>query len=122
VEWPDYPCPSKEVALMGCEIDTKWRKERDGTRTCSYCGSLHPEDFIDIMWRYSQGEEGYHFERSTKGYKDYGNRPGLRNADDGGLKFYGNHCTPDVADELYAARSMAIARERREYEERWGQK
>jgi len=106
---------------MGCEIDTKWRTMPDGTRTCSYCGSLHPEDFTDIMWRYSQREEGYEFDRTTKGYKDYGHRPGTSNASQGGIKFYGNHCIPPWEDELYAARSLALARYRDEIQKRWGQ-
>jgi hypothetical protein len=105
---------------MGCEVDTKWRTEPDGSRTCSYCGSLHPADFTDIMWRYSQGEEGYSFDMTDKGYKDYGHRPGVQNASQGGIKFYGNHCTPDVADELYAARSLAIAKWRANMKARWG--
>lgn len=105
---------------MGCEVDTNWRTEPDGSRTCSYCGSLHPADFTDIMWRYSQGEEGYSFDMTDKGYKDYGHRPGVQNASQGGIKFYGNHCTPDVADELYAARSLAIAKWRANMKARWG--
>lgn len=105
---------------MGCEIDTKWRTMPDGSRTCSYCGSLHPEDFTDIMWRYSQREEGYDFGMTDKGYKDYGNRPGVQNAGQGGIKFYGNHCVAPWADELYAARSLAIARWRADFNARWG--
>jgi hypothetical protein len=105
---------------VSCEINTTWQTMPDGSRTCSHCGSLHPADFTDIMWRYSQGEEGYEFDRSDKGYKDYGHRPGVRNASEGGIKFYGNHCTPDVADELYAARSLAIARWQAAMKARWG--
>jgi hypothetical protein len=106
---------------MGCEVDTKWRDMPDGTRTCSHCGSLHPADFTDIMWRYSQREEGYEFSRTDKSYKDYGNRPGVKNASEGGIKFYGNHCTSDIADELYAARELALVRYRAEMTERWGE-
>lgn len=105
---------------MSCEINTTWRPEKDGTRTCAHCGSLHPEDFTDILWRYAAREEGYHFERSTKGYKDYGNRPGVVNAGDGGIKFYGNHCIPPWADELYAARELALARWKADMEASWG--
>lgn len=105
---------------MGCEIDTKWRVLPNGDRTCSYCGSLHPEDFTDIMWRYSQHEEGYTFDRSTKGHKDYGSRPGVSNAAEGGIKFYGNHCTPEYSTELYAARELALARYRADIAAKWG--
>lgn len=105
---------------MGCEVNTTWRTEPDGSRTCAYCGSLHPEDFTDIMWRYSQREEGYSFDRSTKNYKDYGHRPGVQNAMQGGIKFYGNHCVTPWVDELYAARELALARYRADIAEKWG--
>lgn len=105
---------------MGCEVDTEWRDEPDGTRTCTYCGSLHPVDFTDILWKYAQHVEGYSFDMTDKGYKDYGHRPGVENASQGGIKFYGNHCTPEYADELYAARKLAILRWRKEFNERWG--
>ena len=105
---------------MSCENDTRWREEKDGTRTCSYCGSLHPEDFIDIMWKYSQGEEGYSFDLTSKGYKRYGNRPGVRNAGDGGIKFYLNHATPEYRVEFEAAHEVAVARYKKNLRERWG--
>lgn len=105
---------------MRCEDNTQWRKERDGSRTCKHCGSLHPEDFIDIMWRYSQYEDGYHFDMSTKGYKRYGNRPNVQNAHDGGIKFYVNHLTPAYRDEFLAAQELAYGRYKKDMEERWG--
>lgn len=106
---------------MSCEIDTKWRTEKDGTRTCAYCGSLHPEDFTDIMWRYSQHEEGYSFGLTSKGYKRYGNRPGVLNAGDGGIKFYLNHATPEYHQEFEAAHEVAVARYKKDLRARWGQ-
>lgn len=105
---------------MSCEIDTKWRPEKDGSRTCGFCGSLHPADFIDIMWKFSQGEEGYSFSTTTKGYKRYGNRPGVVNAGDGGIKFYMNHATPEFRDEFGAAHEVAFARYKKDLRERWG--
>jgi len=103
---------------MSCPEPFQWDTERDGTRTCSYCGSLHPEDMTDIMYRFAQGEPGYKFEPTGKGYKFYANRPGVRNAGDGGIKFYTNHIEDDVA--FRAAWELAIARFRYEYEKRWG--
>jgi len=85
---------------------TRWRPEKDGSRTCTHCGSLHPDDFIDVMWRYSHREEGYSFGTTTKGYKLYGNRPGVVNAGDGGIKFYSDHL-PDDRSEFDAAYDLA---------------
>jgi len=105
---------------MSCEIDTQWRTGKDGSRTCAHCGSLHPDDFIDIMYRYVAGEDGYHFDLTTKGYKLYGHRPGVRNAGDGGIKFYTNHITPEVSTEFEAAYALAVPVYRHRFEERWG--
>lgn len=105
--------------MSGCEVDTKWRDEKDGTRCCSFCGSLHPDDFIDIMYRYVAREEGVKFSTTTKGYKLYGNRAGVQNAGDGGIKFYTNHIPKDDT-EFLAAYQLAIAVFRNEMTQRWG--
>ena len=68
-----------------------WQKEPNGDRTCTYCGSLHEVELIDILTHYADGDEGYHFDPSTKGYKLYGHRPGVQNAMQGGIKFYKWH-------------------------------
>lgn len=105
---------------MSCEIGTQWRIEKDGSRTCPHCGSLHPDDMIDIMYRYVAGEEGYHFDLTTKRYKLYGNRPGVQNAGDGGIKFYTNHITDEVRTEFEAAYALAVPVYRMKFKERWG--
>lgn len=74
--------------------EAEWRTEPNGDRTCSYCGSLHPDDFLDILRRFAAGEPGYRFELTTKSYKVYANRPGVQNASQGGIKFYGHHAVP----------------------------
>jgi hypothetical protein len=103
--------------------EAHWRTEANGDRTCSYCGSLHPDDFLDIMQRYAAGEEGYRFELTTKSYKVYANRAGVRNANDGGIKFYGAHSVeeddPRRADHE-AAWTAAVTRSRKEFAERFG--
>lgn len=95
-----------------------WRAEADGTRTCSYCGSLHPEDWVDIMEHYAAGDPGYHFGTTDKSYKVYANRPGTRNAGMGGIKFYGHHA-PQAGTPLdlraRAAWLQAVARCRAEF-------
>ena len=68
-----------------------WQKEPNGDHTCLHCGSLSEADLFDIIDHYLKGEEGYRFETTDKGYKVYANRPGVRNAGDGGIKFYGHH-------------------------------
>ncbi len=84
--------PKAEEVLDG------WNLQKDGTRTCSYCGSLSEEDFIDICEHYAAGDAGYHLGSTDKSYKFYANRPGVGNAMDGGIKFYIAHV--DRSDHL----------------------
>lgn len=61
-------------------------------RVCSFCGSLHPEDFKKIceLVIETKGEKA-EVEGSTKGYKFYAKRTGVKNAGMGGIKFYTHH-------------------------------
>lgn len=61
-------------------------------RVCSYCGSLHPEDFekiVDLCIE-SNGEKA-EIDLSDKGYKIYARRKETVNASQGGIKFYTMH-------------------------------
>lgn len=109
------------TAHRGCEYETTWRTEKDGTRTCTYCGSLHPEDFVDILYGYIERKEGYYFSTTDKGgWKYYANLPGCRNAGDGGMKFYGNHATDEWRERVEAALGLAIPVFRAQMQERYG--
>lgn len=75
-----------------------WHKfKKNGDRVCSYCGSLHPEDFLRLVKAASEAQvdAGYsdvvEIERSDKSYKVYVKQPGVRNAMEGGIKFYMHH-------------------------------
>lgn len=85
---PNKPPPTSQSAFSGPD---HWQIAPNGDRTCSFCGSLHEEDFVAIMEDYAEGLEGYHFEPTSKGYKVYAHRPRVGNASDGGIKFYGWH-------------------------------
>ena len=74
------------------------------------CGSLHPDDFVDIMHRFANGEEGYYFSTTTKNYKLYGHRPGTTNAGEGGIKFYSEHLPKDRS-EFAAIYELAVIRQ-----------
>jgi len=103
--------------------EATWSVRPNGDRTCSYCGSLHPDDFLDIMRRYAADEEGYSFGLTDKSYKVYANRGGVQNASEGGIKFYGAHAVsedhPDRAAHE-AAWTAAVAKHRAEMRERFG--
>ncbi len=86
-------------AIAGVHSD-HWRKMPSGDRTCSYCGSLHEDDFFEIVEAYADGREGYSFDPSTKPYKKYASKPGVSNASEGGIKFYGWHADLTEGPEL----------------------
>ena len=94
-----FRCGSRDhtPSYPGMPEHDHWRSMPDGTRTCSFCGSLHEDDFIDILRHYVAGDQGYSFSTTTKGYKWYAHRPSVKNASDGGIKFYNWHV--DRSDE-----------------------
>lgn len=50
--WPEQPtCHPEEVRPVFTinRGPITWMKREDGFRHCSYCGSLHPEDFLRLM-------------------------------------------------------------------------
>lgn len=71
-----------------------WRVMKNGDKTCSFCGSLHPDDVIKKIKQHGFGVVGF----SDKGYKWYvGCNSTIRLPDyqDGGFKYYRQHDTDD---------------------------
>jgi hypothetical protein len=86
------------------ELD-HWEKfKSNGNRVCSFCGSMHPDDFFAVVKAAAEAPEDgqYHqvadIEPSDKGYKIYVHQPGVRNAHEGAIKFYKYHL-PDTLPE-----------------------
>lgn len=70
-------------------------------RVCSYCGSLHPDDFLNLIKTY-----GFKIVGGTdKGYKFYienhvvPERAGIINAGMGAIKFYAQHFGPEHIEQ-----------------------
>lgn len=78
-------------------LDCWQRFKSNGDRVCSFCGSLHPDDFIKLMEACAAGDPNAPYgsvpeiEPSNKLYKIYIYRAGVRNAHEGGIKFYAWH-------------------------------
>jgi len=116
-------CPERgnNPQIPGMPTTDEWRSMPDGTRTCSYCGSLHPDDFVDILYGYL-GDDSFKFEPTSKGYKVYANRPGTRNASEGGIKFYTWHDACGEKNDrtaVAAAYDLAIPIYRSRYRKRF---
>lgn len=80
----------------------RWEKfKSNGNRVCSYCGSLHPDDFFELVRQCANAPLDVPYgsvpeiEPSDKGYKIYVTQPGVRNAHEGGIKFYTQHLRRD---------------------------
>lgn len=106
VNWKDGKAPDR------------WDLGPDGNRTCSYCGSIHPDDLLEIC-RKTLADERYGVEGTTKSYKVYVRQPGVRNAGEGAIKFYMHHAppTPAQADQDLFDKAMQLTRERQK--KRW---
>lgn len=116
-----FLCPRRIEGGVGARLMDGhrdiWNVEPNGDKTCSYCGSLSEADFYQILESYVAGKVGYRFTTTDKGYKVYAQRPGVRNAGDGGIKFYLQHV--DVNHPEFAKLSklfdQAKAREREQF-------
>jgi hypothetical protein len=67
-----------------------WDLGPDGNRTCSYCGSIHPDDMMALC-RKTLVDDRYGVESTDKGYKYYVRQPAVKNASQGAIKFYMAH-------------------------------
>jgi hypothetical protein len=90
-----------------------WDIGPDDNRTCSYCGSIHPDDLMEIC-RKALTDEAYAVEPSTKRYKVYLRQPGVSNAGEGAIKFYMHHApaNPSNEDQDLFARAVRKSNER----------
>lgn len=114
-------CPRRAESPLGDRIfppPDYWRQHKsNGDRVCSYCGSLHPEDFFRLVRESADAPTNADYsaapsiEPSTKGYKVYVHRGSVRNATEGGIKFYKQHLrgltVTDEQETLYAAATKA---------------
>lgn len=63
-----------------------WHVLPNGDRTCTFCGSLHPDDVLRLL-----DVPEVQFTTTDKSYKFYVRQPGVANAREGGIKFYVHH-------------------------------
>lgn len=106
-----FTCPRRAESGMhlsnspfrgsGPDID-EWREDSgliNQKRGCSYCGSMHPEDFMDAV------RDGVELSPTDKPYKIYVGRHMSTG------KFYTQHLTPEHSNEfreLYEDGSMNV--------------
>lgn len=109
----------------------RWQRfKSNGNRVCSFCGSLHPEDLFALVKQCAEAPLDAEYksvpeiEPSTKAYKIYVWQPGVRNAMEGGIKFYTQHLPRDgdgkvsVPEEKQDEYGRAVAATKTRFE-RW---
>ena len=104
-------CGRRDESWQGREethaLPDRWDMGMDDNRTCSYCGSLHPEDMAKLVKRCIDTDAAdVRIEPSDKQYKVYVWQKGVMNAGQGGIKFYMQHVSPELllpaSQEQYA--------------------
>lgn len=94
-----------------------WDVSPNGDRTCSYCGSVHPDDFFACLEEAAKEGTDVRIEPSDKGYKFYVTRPDVMNAMEGGIKFYTWHIpSKEWADKANALFPEALRRSKERFD------
>lgn len=114
-------CPRRGEGPQFSQGPDYWLQfKSNGDRVCSYCGSLHPDDFLALVEASADApadatyNSAVQIEPSDKLYKIYVNQPNVRNAHEGGIKFYTKHLpmnddgTFDVTNEQHDEYSRAV--------------
>ncbi|KRS17544.1 hypothetical protein [Roseovarius indicus] len=86
-----------------------WIRCPNGDRVCSFCGSLHPEDFERLAKEAADKDSSTFIDPTTKQYKWYVRRDEVPNASAGGIKFYSWHApTDEVRNRINAVLPEAV--------------
>jgi hypothetical protein len=80
--------PQADHAFPGPD---KWDTLPNGDRVCSFCGSMHPDDYLAFLEKIPETPGSYVSWATGKNYKIYLRRPGIKNASEGAIKFYTWH-------------------------------
>jgi hypothetical protein len=115
-------CPERGLHRAGEQpLPDTWNKGPDGNRTCSCCGSIHPDDLMAIC-RKTLTDPRYGVEGTTKGYKVYVRQPDVCNAGQGAIKFYMWHApqppSPEAAELFSHARRLTWQRIEAQFKQR----
>lgn len=96
-----FICPRRveSPSIPGLPSHDKWIKY--GTdRCCSFCGSMHPQDFYDFLVKCLETKDlNFRLSTTTKNYKFYVKRPNVNNEYKGAMKFYMHHAPLDQTNQ-----------------------
>lgn len=82
---------------------------RGNDKCCSYCGSWHPDEFLEFLKEAADPSKPGCIDPATgKNYKVYIERPQVKNAMDGAIKFYKWHLPNEMSEEIQALYREAV--------------
>lgn len=96
-------CPRRmrEIGPWQKEEGLDWWEQVGPDRVCSFCGSMHPEEFFAFLERVLEDDDPrVRVGRCDKDYKVYVHRPEIENATEGAIKFYKQHLNILSAEEI----------------------
>ena len=105
-----HTCPSRGAYDPNIDEGLDVWDTRGEDRVCSFCGSIHPDDLKAILEELPENEE-VTVEISTKRHKLYINRPNIKNASEGAIKYYFYHGVNEEMEALLN-QCIPISRER----------
>lgn len=93
-------CPRRMAGIGPWAVEENldwWEPGKNGERSCSFCGSMHPEDFDRHLDRViaEPANDKVRISMADGRHKFYVERPEVRNACEGPIKFYSAHALPD---------------------------
>lgn len=115
---------SESFCIDGREAEAlpdTWDMGPDGNRTCSYCGSIHPDDLMEVCRR-TIDDPQYSVDGTDKSYKVYVRIPGVRNASEGAIKFYMHHAHREPTPEQVRLFADAVRVSRERFSERYSRR
>lgn len=79
----------------------RWPDDFEKPRTCSFCGSVHPDDLVDLL------KKGWRVGNTDKSYKKYIEAPIGYKSPIPPLKLYVMHCSQEQINKLNKAVNYA---------------
>ncbi len=93
-----------------------WEK-RGPDRCCSFCGGIHPQDFLALMRQAADPESDVRIEQATGKSKWYITRKEVPTGAEGGMKTYGVHLVnTEWTDEIQAVLPKATILSKEKFE------
>lgn len=101
-DWVKCPLQDTTPVFVYSQEKFRWLRESNGDRTCEFCGSWHPDEFIAFLDKVIETEaKECAIEVADGRDKIYVSRPNIHNASEGAIKFKIAHLTQEQYKENF---------------------